>query len=308
MWNTSVSLANLSGNGTVQNTKYWGRSQTLTVAAGSFSGSITDNGITSGGFPNGDTRIHLIKSSAGTLTLSGITSHSGDTTVNDGTFVLASTGSLEFTLTPGGHNRVTGLGTAEFHGAFVIDTSSLAAPSTGTGWQLVDMANRFFGPAFSVSGFSPLGDGVHWVKPEGSLNQWVFSESTGTLALEVADYPAWANNAGLAGDPDDDEDFDGLSNREEYAFGLNPKSGASSQPVTLSGSGASMALSYTRRNPALTRLSYSIWYSTDLVNWQEDNGADQSLSATNGDVQTIDVTPSPSLLAEKRLFFQIRAR
>ena len=52
MWNGSVSLANLSGNGTVQNTVNWNRgAPTLTVAAGSFSGSITDLGVTSGGFP-----------------------------------------------------------------------------------------------------------------------------------------------------------------------------------------------------------------------------------------------------------------
>ena len=65
MWNTSVSLANLSGNGIVQNTKYWGRSQTLAVAAGSFSGSIIDSGMTSGeGYGYGDTRIHLFKSTS----------------------------------------------------------------------------------------------------------------------------------------------------------------------------------------------------------------------------------------------------
>ena len=94
MWNGSVSLANLSGNGTVQNMKDWNRgAQTLTVAAGSFSGTITDNGITSGGYPNGDTRINLVKSSAGTLTLSGTLSYSGNTTVKEGTLSIGNGGS-----------------------------------------------------------------------------------------------------------------------------------------------------------------------------------------------------------------------
>ena len=82
-------------------------------------------------------------------------------------------------------------------GSFAIDTSALTSPTTGTSWQLVDMANRTFGPTFHVVGFSPLGDGIHWLKPADGLNQWVFSETTGTLALEIADYPAWSDNAGL---------------------------------------------------------------------------------------------------------------
>ena len=83
MWNGNVSLANLSGNGTVQNTKYWGRSQTLTIAAGSFSGTITDSGITRAAPGTGDTRINLVKSGAGTLTLSGTNSYNGSTDVKD---------------------------------------------------------------------------------------------------------------------------------------------------------------------------------------------------------------------------------
>ena len=136
----------------------------------------------------------------------------------------------------------------------------------------------------------------------------VFSETTGTLALEIADYPAWSNNSGISGGPNDDDDSDGLSNQKEYAFGLDPKSGASSQPVTLTDSGASIALCYTRRNPSLTRVGHTVGYFTDLVDWQEDAGAGQSVSATNGDVQTVGVSLSPSLLAEQRLFIQVRAR
>ena len=50
LWSTSTSLGTLNGNGTVQNTVYYDRATTLTVAAGSFSGTITDSGITSGGW------------------------------------------------------------------------------------------------------------------------------------------------------------------------------------------------------------------------------------------------------------------
>jgi hypothetical protein len=95
-----------------------------------------------------------------------------------------------------------------------------------------------------------------------------------------------------------------VSNFGEYAFGLNPKSGASSWPVELQ---SSTSLRYTCRNPALTRLTYTVWYSTNLNAWQRDSGASQSVFATHGDVETIDVSPSPGLLSAPRLFFQIRA-
>ena len=309
MWNTSVSLANLNGNGTVQNAKYWGRSQTLTIAAGSFSGTITDNGITSGGAGTGDTRIHLIKSSSGTLTLAGTVSHSGDTTVNDGTLVLAATGSLKFTLTSGGHNRVTGAGTAQFHGSFAIDTSALTSPTIGTSWQLVDMASRTFGPTFHVVGFSPQGDGVRWTQPAGGLNEWVFSETTGTLTLAASDYLTWADAQGLAGGENADDDQDGLSNRQEYAFGTDPKSGASAAPVTITSGGGALTIRYTRRDPSKTGLTYSVWTTTDLSNWIEDSGATQMPGAIGAnDVQPVTVTPSAGLLSAPKLFIQIRAR
>ena len=93
LWNTNTSLGSLNGNGTVQNTTYWGNGTTvLTVAAGSFTGTITDSGITSGGSGTGDTRLSLVKSTTGTLSLSGTLSYGGSTSVESGT--LAVVGSL----------------------------------------------------------------------------------------------------------------------------------------------------------------------------------------------------------------------
>ena len=245
----------------------------------------------------------LTKSGTGTLTLAGAITCPEDITVSDGTLVLDSGASLRLSLTYSGHNRVTGPGSLQFHGALAIDTSALSSPAVGTHWQLVDIANRSFGPTFQVDGFTPLGDGIHWLKPAGGLNQWVFSESTGTLALEISDYATWSDNAGLTS-AEADDDNDGVSNFGEYAFGLDPKSGVSSQPVTLEDIAS---LRYTRRNPALTRLSYSLWYSTGLAEWQRDPAASQSISATNGDLQTVDVFPSPGLFSSPKLFLQIRA-
>jgi autotransporter-associated beta strand protein len=245
----------------------------------------------------------LTKSGIGTLTLAGAITCPGNITVVGGSLVLASGASVQLSLTSSGHNRVTGPGSLQIHGALVIDTSALSAPAVGSQWQLVDTASRSFAPTFQVEGFTPLGDGIHWLKPAGGLNQWVFSESTGALALEVSDYATWIDTAGLTSAVAD-EDHDGVNNFAEYAFGLDPKSGASSRPVTLQ---STASLRYTRRNPALTRLTYTVWHSTNLNAWQRDTGASQSVFATNGDVQTIDVSPSPGLLAAPKVFFQIRA-
>ncbi len=245
----------------------------------------------------------LTKSGAGSLTLAGAITCSGNITVSDGPLVLAPGASLRFALTTSSNNRVTGAGTAQFHGAFVIDTSALSSPVVGSHWELVDTANRSFSPTFHVDGFTPLGDGIHWLKPAAGLNQWVFSESTGTLTLEISDYASWSATSGTTS-PEADDDHDGMSNFGEYAFGLDPKSGASSRPVTLE---SSASLRYTRRNPALTRLTYSLWYSTDLQHWQKDLTASQSVTATTGDVQTVDVSPSSGLLSAPKLFLQIQA-
>lgn len=247
----------------------------------------------------------LTKSGTGTLTLAGAITCSGDIAVAEGSLVLASGASLNLVLTAFGHNRVTGSGAAQFHGAFIIDTSALSSPAAGSHWQLVDTASRSFGPTFQVEGFTSLGDGIHWLKPAASLNQWVFSESTGTLTLEISDYATWATSAAVT-NAEADDDQDGMCNFGEYAFALDPKSGASSHPVTLAAN-PSVSLRYTRRNPALTRLTYSLWYSATLTDWHRDSGAGQSVSATDGDVQTVDVTPSPELLSEPKLFLQIRA-
>jgi len=80
-----------------------------------------------------------------------------------------------------------------------------------------------------------------------------------------------------------------LPNADEYAFGLNPTSGASVTPITtpLSATGQ---FTYTRRDPTLTGLTYTIETSTDMATWTPDPGATQTVAGTAGDVQTVDVT------------------
>lgn len=126
-------------------------------------------------------------------------------------------------------------------------------------------------------------------------------------------FAAWINTnyPGLSdkttsGDPDGD----GMSNYREFAFGLNPGSGTSVSPITALPNKTTGIFSYTRLNPAVSGLTYKVMTSTNLVDWTLDAGATagQSVTATSGDVQTMQVTLSGAPLAAPQLFVRVGAQ
>ena len=199
MWNNeSVTLATLSGSGTVQNTKYWGRTQTLTVAAGSFSGTITDLAITSGGPGTGDTRINLVKNTAGTLTLSGTNSYGGTTTASAGKLVIngnnsAATGTITVaagTVTGTPVATLAGSGTGS-NGTIGGNVSLAAESSSGfkNGGVLAPTAAAS-GTKLSVAGTTTFGTGsiFEWdlnasTSDTGTTNQGNYGQLAGTGAI-----------------------------------------------------------------------------------------------------------------------------
>jgi hypothetical protein len=122
-----------------------------------------------------------------------------------------------------------------------------------------------------------------------------------------SDYDTWRIANTVTGGPDDDDDQDGQSNRSEYAFAQNPAI-PSGNPAAFLSTTSGPHLTYTRRKRSLTGLSYSVWTSTNLSAWTEDTGAVQGTPVLNGDVETVPVTISPSLLSNPALFIQVRAR
>jgi alpha-L-rhamnosidase len=126
------------------------------------------------------------------------------------------------------------------------------------------------------------------------------------LAIElVSDYDAWAASLGLTGGPADDDDGDGHSNADEYAFGLDPKSGTSTQPYLAFPAPLTGTFSYTRRKRSLSGMDFTIWTSTDLINWTGDTGAAQLVTGASVDTETVEVTLSASLLVSPKLFVRI---
>lgn len=132
------------------------------------------------------------------------------------------------------------------------------------------------------------------------------------IAASPQDYEVWLDEytftAGADLTPEGDADSDGLNNRTEYLFGLDPSDSSTANPFTAFPEPTGGTLRYTRRNPALSGVSnYQVWTSVDLTVWNHDATAAQSV-IQDGNVQEIEVTLSGSKpLNESRLFMQIRA-
>ena len=258
----------------------------------------------------------LTKAGPGTMVLAGTNTYDGNTVVNNGTLVVSAAGSLHFRpTTNGATNSVSGTSTAalSFLGTVTLDLGAVDA-TLGNAWVLFNLGS-FSGhtptlaPVAVTSGlgsFTKSSPGVWQLMVTGA--KWVFTESTGTLAyVQASDFDNWATSFGLTGGPTGDDDHDGLTNQAEYAFGLTPNSGASVNPIAVPLDRNAGTFSYTRRLPSLTGLAYSVWYSTDLAAWSRDTGAAEGTPVVNGDVETVPVTITNSLLANPKLFIQVRA-
>ncbi len=255
------------------------------------------------------------KSGDGTMVLSAANTYTGSTTVDGGTLVLADNAQLKFVVTDApAANMVTGTGTATFNGDFNIDTSGVAGSNGGI-WLLVDRASlngESFGSTFSVIGFTDSNDDGIWLMTDPKGN-WSFDEASGELTLDVgSDYDDWVTANGVIGGETDDDDSDGLTNFEEYAFGLDPTGGSSVNAISIPLDKSTGKFRYTRRaTPAVTGLAYTVWTSTDLSTWSEDAGAtaSQTVTGTAGEVETVEATITGALpLTQPKLFIQVRAQ
>lgn len=133
------------------------------------------------------------------------------------------------------------------------------------------------------------------------------------LSAGNSGYDEWVSPFGLsAGSQGGDSDNDGLSNFDEYAFGLNPTSGASVNPIAVPLDKSAGTFSYTRRAQALTGLTYTVRSSTSLAagSWAtlvKNTDYTELVTGLVGDVETVKVTLSPALLTAPKLFLQVRA-
>ncbi len=269
---------------------------------------------------NGASSTAVTKTGAGTLTLSGVNTYTGNTTVSAGAMVLADNAGLSFTVTNSGSNKVTGAGSATFHGDFTINTTAVTA-GVGT-WALVDTGTKSFSSTFTIAGGWTESNNV-WTLVSGA-NTWKFSETTGLLSLNPG-FSAWANSYQPGLVANQDPDGDGLTNLQEYAFGTNPSSGSpgavayANGAVTNRGAPTTSTTSITngvdfravftrRKDYQVAGLVYTVQFSAGLDVWVNST-ATPTVIATDDTVEAVSV-PYPFFIptargVEKPTFFRV---
>jgi len=318
----TCTISELSGGGGV-NPQFDAASGIKTLAVNqatttTFSGVMRD--ATSGG-----RFLALTKSGLGTLTLSGANTYTGATTISGGT--LAVTGSLANTTvtvesgaTLGGNGSIGGgitIESAGTHTLAVADTPAGQVTRTIGGLLTLDSGN-----ILTLTAATAPADGTYILATatggiSGSLGTIILAPeiegdvtiSDNSIILTVSsasDYDTWAESFNLTGESADDDDSDGLTNFEEYAFGLDPTNAASVSPVSAPDTSAG-TFTYTRRKQALSGLAYTYESSTSLSGWATFSPVSE-VSDAGDPVETITVTLPPTLLSESKLFLRVDAQ
>jgi fibronectin-binding autotransporter adhesin len=274
-----------------------------------------NNGANAGG---------LTKIGTGTLLLTAASTYTGATSVNAGTLVVG--GSLANTAvsvadgaTLGGNGALGGSLTIQSggrHALAVAATPAGQATRVITGALMLDAGNVLdltaaTAPADGTYVLATANGGITGTPtlvnlPSGVTGSVAVKGNNLELTVGSGDYSTWASAfAGFTDtDPAHDPDGDGLTNFEEYAFGLDPTKGSGVSPVTAPDKSAG-TFTYTRRKLSLTGLGYSYWSSTTLGGW--DLFTPVSEATNSGDpVEIVTVTLPPTLLAEPNLFLRVK--
>jgi autotransporter-associated beta strand protein len=256
---------------------------------------------------NGDPNIYALPAFSSTLTLTGsgngyiskILTGSGSLTKSGtGTWSLVNANSYTGSTTVLAGTLKLGNGTSHSN---LANTAAVVVANGAT-------LHLNFSGTDTVASLSF--DGI--ARPPGIYSSANSSFITGSGSLTVltgpaTDYAGWAALYGISSAAGDN-DNDGVTNFEEYAFGLNPINGSQASPIIVPLDQTSGRFSFTRRTPSLTGLTYTIWYSSNLSNWTQDTGANIGTLEVHGDVQTVPITISSSLLSNSKLFIRIRAQ
>lgn len=110
----------------------------------------------------------------------------------------------------------------------------------------------------------------------------------------------------LGANPQADSDGDGVSNRKEYLFGLDPNQPGSRQPIVAPLDPSSGEFQYSRPVDKLQGVRYQVQISTDLVNWSDAVGYSESTSSANARSEVVTVgLPSTLVRGNQKLFVRV---
>jgi fibronectin-binding autotransporter adhesin len=208
-----VTVSSTAASSTHEITNSAAQLSTLTInptANTEFSGVVTGN-------------LSVKKEGSFSQSYTGISTYTGDTIVNGGTFNVTTTGALngggstlvasgatfdlagsyQFNIGANGEsNSISGLGTLNLAGILNLNLTS-AALASGNAWQIVDAGGsvNWNGMTLtSTSGDFERNNGI-WTLTDGAANEWIFSETTGVLELSAVPEPTQITLllAGIAG-------------------------------------------------------------------------------------------------------------
>ncbi|WP_367870736.1 LamG-like jellyroll fold domain-containing protein [Luteolibacter sp. Populi] len=204
-------------------------------------------------------------------------------------------------------DQITGVRSLYVDGVLSHDVNTLGdVMNMATGQHLVlggrqtdgvNFSNYFAGKLYDVR--------IYKQKLFAPQVQAIMAPSAGAFTAWInTNYPALPDKASGA-----DPDGDGMTNFEEFAFGLDPGSGASVNPITELLNKVTGTFKYTRLAPGVSGLTYTVKTSTNLVDWATDAAATagQTVFATNDDVQTMAVTLTATP-GEKTVFVRVEAQ
>ena len=331
--------ANTTGTGTFSGAVTLYRNLTTTAASGGavdFAGAITGGfAVTKEGmgkvvFSTAKGYTGATSVTAGVLAVnnalasSGVTVSSGATLQGSGTITNGVT--VAGTLAPGNSIGTLAVGAAAFTtgGVLAVEadgTGSGSADRLSVGGNL-NLANA----ALNLTILSALNDPAHVIASYGTLTGTFASvvnlpagygvvynyNSLHQIALVQTgwiDYSGWtALFPGFSDTAADaDPDHDGLTNLQEYAFGLNPTLGSSANPISAPFNKGTRAFSYTRRLPSLTGLVYTYQYSTALSGWT--TFPPEATSSNSGSpVEAVKVTVPAALTGGPKFFVRVVAQ
>jgi autotransporter-associated beta strand protein len=294
----SQTLASISTTGTGTANAIVGGAPTASTLTVSNTAAVTYAGSLGG--PGADeNNLNLVKEGAETLTLTGVSTFTGNTSVNTGTLNLADNARLTFRLgaTSGANNTLTGAGTVVLEGDFAIDTTAADGLTSGT-WVLENVSSLTgpYGINFQVvnTDGSPWTDngGEQWTKPGANPGQtWTFNETTGTLTLATVagGYDSWATQItngkdGRAEDADDD----GFTNLQEFLFGTSPIANNGSLTTTERTGPSTLLIRWSER---LAGADYTLLESGTLSNpWTPSAAPVTTDGSPVGDYQPMKAT------------------
>jgi autotransporter-associated beta strand protein len=205
----------------------------------------------------------------GSLTLAGINTYTGNTTVAaNNTLVLANDAELAILVDGPDATKITGAGTANLAGDLRIDTTN-ADTTPETSWTIVNVATATYDPStFQVIGFTESAN--VWTMDDGD-NLWTFTESTGVLKVSPAPaggFADWIDDFTVSDpSPGADPENDGIENLMEYVLNGNPSLSDPAILPTLDASGANFVFQFTRRAESAGDTTQVFEYGTDLTGW-----------------------------------------